>query len=97
MPVPFAEITDDSYAEKFAATCKTRDTRRGVELIGNCPRCGDAIGLPLPDRVFLSAGTPSAPKPASVLCNCNGDHADRPAGEEGCGAYWNLNLTKEMA
>ncbi|SBT40920.1 hypothetical protein [Micromonospora narathiwatensis] len=97
MPVPFAETTDDSYAEKFAANCKTRDTRRGVELIGTCPRCDHEIGLPLPDRVFLNSGTPSASKYTPVLCNCNGDHADRPVGEEGCGAYWNLNLAEEKA
>lgn len=94
MPVPFAEHTEDSYAEKFAATCEARETRRGVELLGECPRCDDRIRLSLPDRVFLSGGAASATAIRTVLCNCTGDHADRPAEEEGCGAYWNLYLAK---
>ncbi|WP_431947574.1 hypothetical protein [Micromonospora marina] len=97
MPIVFAEVTDGSYAEKFATTCKSRETRRGIEVIGTCPRCSDVIGLLLPDRVFLNAGTPSAAKITTVLCNCDEDHANRPTGEEGCGAYWNLNLTRGAA
>jgi hypothetical protein len=44
-----------------------------------------------PDGVgSTQPGTEETP----VLCTCLTTHPDRPAGEEGCGAYWNIRLTR---
>ncbi|MFI6079273.1 hypothetical protein ACIA5C_48015 [Actinoplanes sp. NPDC051343] len=99
MPVPFAEISEETYAEEFARTCKPVETRRGVELIGVCPRCGHPMSLPLPDRVFMNgnAASSSPPEHTSALCTCSGEHTGRPDDEYGCGAYWNLQIVKRTA
>ena len=35
-----------------------------------------------------------APEEKTVLCTCHEDHPAQPAGETGCGAYWNIRLSR---
>ncbi|SFR00013.1 hypothetical protein SAMN04488564_101991 [Lentzea waywayandensis] len=93
-PLPFAEVTAETYAEAFSATCEPTETRRGVLLTGTCPRCGDRMDYLVPTGVFLGAsGTSARVRPTPVMCTCNGSHEGRPDADEGCGAYWTVELT----
>ena len=94
-PLPFEIVTDDAYAAAFASTCTPHKTRRGVRLTGTCPRCGDRMDFPVPIRVFQSpASAPPAAKTEPVMCTCKTTHPGTPAGDEGCGAYWNVELSE---
>jgi hypothetical protein len=93
--VPFEEVTETTYADAFAATCTVTELRRGVELAGICPRCGDKMDFPVPTRSFLNtAAAALSATPMAVMCTCKIDHPGCPAGDEGCGAYWNVQLSR---
>jgi hypothetical protein len=97
-PVPFDEVTDDAYAVAFLHGVDAVENRRGVELRGRCPRCGDPMDFPVVTEVFRSTVAPGGAAAGvtdetTVLCTCQEIHPARPAGETGCGAYWNIRLT----
>jgi hypothetical protein len=94
-PKPFQVVTEDTYAAAFAATCTPHQTRRGVLLTGTCPRCGDQMDFPVSDGVFLRPvrAAPAA-KTEPVMCTCSGAHPGTPPDDEGCGAYWNIELSE---
>ena len=95
-PVPFKIVTDDAYAVAFAATCTPSETRRGVQLTGTCPRCGHPMDFLVPTSVYQRPvrAVLNTNQPEPVLCTCTAPHPGTPAGEEGCGAYWNVELTE---
>ena len=99
-PLRYEEITADGYAEAFATGCTAVPTRRGVLLKGTCPRCGDAMDFPLVKDFFRTAlplggiSPPAAGEEHPLLCTCQEVHSERPAGEDGCGAYWIIRLTR---
>ena len=94
-PLPFAEVHEDSYAEAFSATCESTETRRGVLLTGTGPRCGDRMDYLVPTGVFLgTGGAPARERSIPVMCTCRGRHPGRPDADEGCGAYWMVELTR---
>lgn len=94
-PLPFRTVTDDTYAAAFAAACTPRETGRGVLLSGACPRCGDLMGFPVPTRVFLRpVAAVQGSKTVQVMCTCGVSHPGTPSNDEGCGAYWNVNLSE---
>jgi hypothetical protein len=35
---------------------------------------------------------PPPPRRLTITCDCGYAHADRPAGEQGCGRFWLVNL-----
>lgn len=94
-PMLFNIVTEDGYASAFAKACTALQTRRGVLLTGTCPRCGDRMDFPVPTRIFQRpvTATPSA-SPEPVMCTCEVTHTGTPVGEEGCGAYWTVELSK---
>jgi hypothetical protein len=93
--LPFAETTAQNYAEAFSATCELTETRRGVLLAGTCPRCHDPMDYLVPTGVFLGAiGTPAYVRPTPLMCTCRNPHPGRPDSDEGCGAYWTVELTE---
>jgi hypothetical protein len=98
-PLSFEEVTADTYALAFASSCSLTPIRRGVLLRGTCPRCGDEMDFPVITEIFLTTAvaentsvlTVSEEKP--VMCTCRTTHPGQPAGDEGCGAYWNIKLS----
>jgi hypothetical protein len=102
-PVAYQEVTADDYAAKFAQKCKPTKTRRGVLLRGTCPRCDDPMEFPVVTEAYqsVSAGNlgpaPAGTEETPLLCTCKSDHPNRPSDEEGCGAYWNLRLTRRTS
>lgn len=98
-PIRYAVVTADTYGDTFAGSCSPPvETRRGILLVGTCPRCGDQMQFPFVTEVFKAPAGP-APVPAAspdtpMLCTCRGTHPARPEGEEGCGAFWNIRLTR---
>lgn len=105
--LPYAEVTEQGYAETAATTFVARRVGPAVVLTGPCPRCQDPITCSLVDEVFRR-GDPRAPaRPAeppprdakppyrTVLCTCAVAHPYRPEGRIGCGAYWTLVLEVE--
>ena len=94
-PKPFEAVTGDTYAAAFASTCTPHQTRRGVLLTGTCPRCEDRMDFQVSDGVFLRPmSAASAAKTEPVMCTCRITHPGTPAGDEGCGAYWNIELSE---
>jgi hypothetical protein len=99
-PLPYEEVTADTYAQTFAASYTAIAIRRGVLLKGACPRCGDQMQFPVITEIFQNAiaadrgAVQAASEEKPLLCTCQTTHPNRPAGEEGCGAYWNRRLTR---
>lgn len=98
-PVPFQEVTTDTYAQAFASSCSVTPSRRGVLLGGICPRCGDQMHFQVVTEIFLATAD-AGPAPArtasedkSVMCTCGTTHPGTPPGDEGCGAYWHVTLS----
>ncbi|MGD9525606.1 MAG: hypothetical protein AB7V44_02335 [Pseudonocardia sp.] len=99
-PEPYEEQTADDYAERFVQGALSTPTRRGVLLRGTCPRCAHPMGFQVVTEIFQTSAA-CGPGPASaateekpLLCTCELDHPGRPAAGEGCGAYWNVRLTR---
>lgn len=97
--VPYEEITEDGYGDAFARAARAKETRRGVMLDGDCPRCAGRMSYPLVNQLFRSPLPPGAPVPPAgaevvpIICTCPEGHPERPNGELGCGAYWNITLS----
>jgi hypothetical protein len=99
-PLPYEEATSEAYAA-FADDCDAVPTARGVRLIGRCRRCGDDMSYDTVDRFYRgglpwrrSRGTDSAKTTLRMLCTCKVEHPGRPEDEEGCGAYWTVEITR---
>ncbi|MEU1787244.1 hypothetical protein AB0H03_12660 [Streptomyces sparsogenes] len=101
--LPYAEVTEDSYAERAAADFTLTEVGPGTaELRGPCPRCGTVIHVPVVSSTYksfrLSRGARrSSPPPGErlepVICTCADDHPGRPADKVGCGAFWLLRIS----
>lgn len=106
---PYSEVSDSGYAE-YAADNFTLDmTQPGFTVLrGTCPRCEDFMVYPVLEDVYKTTrpndggGTSKTPGESDssgrvepMICTCEGEHPGRPAGAEGCGAYWSLRLTFE--
>jgi hypothetical protein len=102
-PLSYHEETRPDFAAQVAATFKITEDEDGIILTGPCPRCADVIEIRLFDEVvrgwlpWRPRGKPAAAGRRSepMICTCDQDHPDRPAGGVGCGAYWNLVLVTE--
>lgn len=98
-PVEYLETTEDGYAAAFAEGCVASPSRRGVLLRGRCPRCDDVMHFPVVTEVFQTITVPGTgtrrqtSTTKRMLCTCEMDHPGRPAGDEGCGGYWNVTLS----
>lgn len=94
-PLPFKKLTADTYAATFASTCTPRQTRRGLLLTGTCPRCGDRMDFPVPTGIFLRpASAVPVDRSEPVMCTCAIAHPGTPQDDEGCGAYWNVEIAE---
>lgn len=100
---PFDPVTDPSYAKD--ADFEVTETPRGLRLHGDCPRCGHEMSYDYVDDYYkgvFSGGRTSKPlssgadgeQPLRMLCTCVHKHANRPADEEGCGAYWSVEIAR---
>jgi hypothetical protein len=107
--LPYAEITEDAFAEKAAATFAVAELTRGMLILrGPCPRCQTQIDIPVVTTLFRSwqgfggrfrdKGSRNAAaddvEPEPMLCTCDDEHPGRPADRFGCGAYWTLAISK---
>lgn len=90
--IPFAEITDDGYAQAFVDTCTVTKIRRGLSLRGTCPRCKHPMKFEVVTEIPLNGTSGRTDEVRAMLCTCKPDHVGRPANDEGCGAYWNIKL-----
>jgi hypothetical protein len=89
---PFVQAADQEWAARVVQLPKVTDGG-SITFAGPCPRCDDPMSCtvdigPTPrmdgeEDVIPRVG----PERYVVYCNCSGDHAGRPAGEEGCGAF----------
>lgn len=95
-PIAYDDRSDESWAEKVAATF-TWDDRDGTWVLsGSCPRCGDEMYKAFPAEAFLTEATRGAAKRTVVVaCNCEGEHPGRPDGRKGCGVYGGLELADD--
>jgi hypothetical protein len=99
VPLPYEEITDGAYAA-FADDCEAVPTARGVRFVGRCRRCDDEMSYDTVDKYFKGGlswrrprGTGGA-KTVHMLCTCRVEHPGRPEDEEGCGAYWSVEIPR---
>ncbi|MFI6072339.1 hypothetical protein ACIA5C_12195 [Actinoplanes sp. NPDC051343] len=94
-PLPYAEVTDDAYAQEAAATLTAREFGSAVVLSGGCPRCHDPFSFTLVTEVFRDDPATPAPTYRTIFCTCVADHPPRAEGQAGCGAYWTVELDTE--
>jgi hypothetical protein len=100
-PLPYLEITDETYAQLAAQTFIVEKPHPNTLLLrGPCPRCRDLVEVPVVTRVFRASRTlrdalhwggkreQSANHIEPIICTCEHTHPDRPDGRFGCGAYW---------
>jgi hypothetical protein len=63
----------------------------------SCPRCQheDAIDLEFPLKILVDRASPRATIHPEIYveCECTGEHAGRPAGEQGCGARSSMKFS----
>jgi hypothetical protein len=104
-PLPYAEVTDEAYAEVAARTFTVEEPHPGtVVLRGPCPRCLAVIDIPIVDfvvsRSFPFAGADAMSSDVghveSMMCTCEDPHPNRPDGAYGCGAYWVLVVWEQQ-
>lgn len=106
-PLPYKEITEDTYAETAANELTVTELARGTLVAsGPCPRCRDFIEITLVNKIFRywrsGGGSPRAAAPnvreagheEPMMCTCQDDHPGRPEGRPGCGAYWALTISR---
>ncbi|WP_405910809.1 MULTISPECIES: hypothetical protein [unclassified Streptomyces] len=104
--LPFLEISAAGYPGRFLELGVEQEELPGggVTLYGRCPRCEASLRIPLPlDLVKSAPQSPPAdgaddPEPlVAIVCTCSTcEHAGRPAQyDNGCGAYWVLDVAKE--
>ncbi len=99
-PSPYQERTDGSYANTAAETFTTAEARHGIVLVtGPCPQCRGEMEIVLVNTVFAGRDDGPAPPPPDgssdpssrlFMCTCPLEHAGRPEGYSGCGAYWKM-------
>jgi hypothetical protein len=104
-PLPYKEITDQTYAVQAAQSFTVSEPARGTLILrGPCPRCCAVIDIPVISNIFRLSGLVSGLLPARgqsaevnhtepMMCTCIEDHPGRPAERDGCGAYWNLSIS----
>jgi len=105
-PLPYTEITDETYAKNAARDFTVTELAYGtLALRGPCPRCRAFIEIPVVSSIFRSSRSigswarSRAPKSGEaahkepMMCTCGDDHPGRPEDRSGCGAYWALVIT----
>ncbi|MET3987793.1 hypothetical protein [Streptomyces sp. PvR034] len=100
--LPYLEVTAASYAASYTTGLRVTGTVDGAVLSGACPRCACPFDFSYIRRVYrhrpaggrYAGGQDAHALRVPVLCVCETAHAGRPAGEEGCGAYWNILLER---
>jgi hypothetical protein len=98
-------MTDDDYAERAAKTFAVIGTAPGTLVMqGPCPRCGTLIDIPVVRGIYRGFTIPkawpgsrrdtadTAGQDEPMMCTCEDHHPGRPEGQQGCGAYWILNI-----
>ncbi|MDW5322523.1 hypothetical protein [Plantactinospora sp. KLBMP9567] len=101
-PVEY-RLADHRLQRDGFTVAPTADGRR-IEVTGSCPGCGGhttvlwEYGIPSGHKGFLGrSGARSIDRPVgarTVYCDCGHVHANRPAEawDQGCGAYWQVEL-----
>lgn len=100
-PVPYHEITEQSYAQLAAQTFTMEKPHPNTVLLrGPCPRCHGLIEVPVVTSIFRVSRTlrdrlhrgerrdRDAPHIEPIICTCEHEHPNRPSDRFGCGAYW---------
>ncbi len=91
--VPYQEVTDDAYAPAYVRGARILSSDPEATVLGGtCPRCGCPCVFEHVPRTFRSPRRGPRVREIPMMCTCTTGHEDRPAGEEGCGAYWNVRL-----
>lgn len=97
----YAEVSLATYGETFAADCEVTETSRGIRFAGKCPRCLTFMTYDWVETYTRTTHSgPSAPavgdgEQAVILCTCTKSHEGTPPDEEGCGAYWRMEVAAE--
>jgi hypothetical protein len=104
-PLPYKEITDETYALQAAKSFAVTEPARGTLILrGPCPRCRAVIEIPVVSSIFRSsrsisgllrtrATSAEVDHREPMMCTCEGDHPNRPPERKGCGAYWTLSIS----
>jgi hypothetical protein len=97
---PYEATTDDSFAEHAAAFDAEEADGDTIVLRGTCARCKHPMEYIMAGelvkrwRLRSAAATPEeGPRVEKMLCTCEADHPNRPAGYRGCGAFWDLEIS----
>jgi hypothetical protein len=91
--VPYDLASTEDWAAEVRRTFSFRPIGDAWDYIGACPRCEHQIVK----RLETAGATGFRPEDITTMgivvrCNCGSDHAGRPNGSKGCGAYGTLEL-----
>ena len=91
---PYERRSDDDWARKVATTFTWQHRADGWVLQGHCPRCDHEMSKRLSELGWFPDAVRDGSEPGLVVvqCNCGAEHAGRPEGEHGCGAYGALQV-----
>ncbi|MGW5213054.1 MULTISPECIES: hypothetical protein [unclassified Streptomyces] len=91
--VPYREMTAEPYARDFTREAQALPVDDETTVLsGSCPRCGCSFTYTYRPRAFRGPRRGPRVREVPVMCTCTTEHEERPVGEEGCGAYWNVRL-----
>jgi hypothetical protein len=84
---PYQEYADEQWAQRVSETLSLAERGDDYLLHGRCPRCDDEMFKLLRIDEIVQDTVRGIPERVVVICNCTQDHAGRPEGKSGCGAY----------
>ena len=103
----YQETTKDEYATFAAQHFAVEEPKPGTLVLrGPCPRCHTVIDVPIVSKYYSSRqfgiglrrhrpDTAVTEHLEPMMCTCEDEHPNRPQGLVGCGAYWNLIMSRQ--
>lgn len=99
--LPYSEESAPNYVHYVAMNFELRPYDRGCILaVGTCPRCASQLEIPVAlttvRGLFRRRTRRDEPVEVPMACSCDEQHAGRPDGVEGCGAFWLLSVPTDL-
>lgn len=92
--IPYQLMSTQSWADAVRDTFQLLARGDAWDLVGSCPRCGHQTVKRLEGGGVTTYRAPGTDDRLATLvrCDCGSEHAGRPQGSRGCGAYVTVEL-----
>ena len=102
--MPYQEVTNDEYAVHAVDNFSVEQTDGGAIIMrGTCARCHHVMEYLIGDVIRISGWRPgsrakstpvTAEEPEHMVCTCEAEHPNQPEGFRGCGAFWDIAVSR---